>query len=347
MKTITIVSALFSLVVFHASIAAAGPDPVDKCVAAKITASGKRFAAISKCRAKAVLAGAAVDSGCLDKAESKFLAAFAKAELRGACTVTGDAAVIDDAVGGCADTINDDLARRCGDGVVTAPEACDDGNTTGVDGCSATCEVEPGFDCTGAPSACTSTCGDGIVASDEACDDGGQSDDDGCSTSCAIESGYTCAGAPSACTAICGDGLIRGPETCDDGGTSGGDGCSPGCDREGGWTCSGEPTVCACVIVADFQPAEGLKIAPQILQLYAGFSVSGCGSLQYFWACQSDTSTECPNFIAAANSDGNTNAAPTLILQEHDVFEISLTVCLAGTSTCAPQILHVYEGISS
>jgi TonB family protein len=31
----------------------------------------------------------------------------------------------------------------CGDGSVDVTEACDDGNTTGGDGCSATCQVEP------------------------------------------------------------------------------------------------------------------------------------------------------------------------------------------------------------
>ncbi len=38
----------------------------------------------------------------------------------------------------------------CGNGAPDAGEACDDGNTTGGDGCSATCTIEPGFDCTAA-----------------------------------------------------------------------------------------------------------------------------------------------------------------------------------------------------
>ena len=42
----------------------------------------------------------------------------------------------------------------CGDGSVDGPEACDDGNTLGGDGCSATCTVEVGFVCSGAPSMC-------------------------------------------------------------------------------------------------------------------------------------------------------------------------------------------------
>src|SRR5262249_54070249 len=48
----------------------------------------------------------------------------------------------------------------CGDGEVIG-EACDDGNTTGGDGCSAGCTVEPGYACTGSPSTCVAMCGAG------------------------------------------------------------------------------------------------------------------------------------------------------------------------------------------
>jgi cysteine-rich repeat protein len=36
----------------------------------------------------------------------------------------------------------------CGDSVLDAGEQCDDGNDEGGDGCSETCQVEPGFQCT-------------------------------------------------------------------------------------------------------------------------------------------------------------------------------------------------------
>jgi cysteine-rich repeat protein len=44
----------------------------------------------------------------------------------------------------------------CGDGVITAPETCDDGTVPPVsgDGCSDTCAVEPYSKCTGEPSTC-------------------------------------------------------------------------------------------------------------------------------------------------------------------------------------------------
>ncbi|MDD5025812.1 MAG: DUF4215 domain-containing protein [Candidatus Peribacteraceae bacterium] len=39
-------------------------------------------------------------------------------------------------------------AATCGNGEIETGEACDDGNTTGGDGCSATCTVESGYSCT-------------------------------------------------------------------------------------------------------------------------------------------------------------------------------------------------------
>lgn len=42
----------------------------------------------------------------------------------------------------------------CGNGVIEAGESCDDGNTSGFDGCSATCQVSSGYDCYGEPSTC-------------------------------------------------------------------------------------------------------------------------------------------------------------------------------------------------
>ena len=46
------------------------------------------------------------------------------------------------------------LLDVCGDGVVKAPEACDDGNIAPGDGCTGSCTVEPCFACVGSPSTC-------------------------------------------------------------------------------------------------------------------------------------------------------------------------------------------------
>lgn len=63
--------------------------------------------------------------------------------------------------------------QRCGDGLVQAPELCDDGGLASDDGCGPLCSTE--------------ACGDGIVQVGEACDDGNLAGNDGCSASCQTE----------------------------------------------------------------------------------------------------------------------------------------------------------------
>ena len=64
------------------------------------------------------------------------------------------------------------LLALCGSGVLDPGEHCDDGNTTGGDGCDAGCNVDPCFTCSGEPSACTPvTCPDDAnPCTDDACD---------------------------------------------------------------------------------------------------------------------------------------------------------------------------------
>jgi cysteine-rich repeat protein len=102
----------------------------------------------------------------------------------------------------------------CSNGVVEGTETCDDGNTTGGDGCSATCAIEPGYDCTGAPSACTPICGDGLVVGNESCDDGNTTDDGNCcSAMCQIDpDGTACKDDQNACTDdVCAAGACTHP----------------------------------------------------------------------------------------------------------------------------------------
>jgi cysteine-rich repeat protein len=127
-------------------------------------------------------------------------------------------------------------------------EGCDDGNTVGGDGCSASCAVESTLteDCTNG----ADDDGDGLAdcddddceaacAADEVCDDGTDNDLDG-ETDCAdadcaafsdcvtpTEEDCAVAGdedgngsadcADEACTCECGDGVVQGDEQCDDG----------------------------------------------------------------------------------------------------------------------------------
>ncbi len=145
----------------------------------------------------------------------------------------------------------------CGNGIRSTAEACDDNNTVGGDGCSALCEIEPGFECfsttdvaggsgIGGLDTCSPICGDGIripwIALDE-CDDNNTISNDGCSANCTIEAGFECEGgsltSSDECASICGDGLRVGEESCDDGSRLSFDGCDEHCAIEDGFTCSG------------------------------------------------------------------------------------------------------------
>ncbi len=98
----------------------------------------------------------------------------------------------------------------CNDGLIEAPETCDDQGTTAGDGCSALCQVETGWDCVGAPSACDPICNDGIlIAGEEACDDGNALDTDGCTTQC--QAGPVCAATSVSLAA--GDHFATDPAT--------------------------------------------------------------------------------------------------------------------------------------
>ena len=110
---------------------------------------------------------------------------------------------------------------RCGDGFLDtgAGEVCDDGNTTPGDGCSATCTIEPGFECSNEStiSICRPICGDGIVTLGEECDDGvNDGGYDQCAPGCVL--------GPR-----CGDGILQPGEDCDDGNRVDGDGCGSAC----------------------------------------------------------------------------------------------------------------------
>jgi fibro-slime domain-containing protein len=151
--------------------------------------------------------------------------------------------------GGPDDGGSDGGPRQCGDGVLQASEACDDGNAVGGDGCSASCgEVEPGWACNapGQPCIRTAVCGNGMVEVPETCDDGNTTAGDGCDATCNVEPGWNCSVTSGRCeAAACGDLLIAGDEECEDGNVSAGDGCSAVCRLEAGYKCPdlGEPCV--------------------------------------------------------------------------------------------------------
>ncbi len=95
----------------------------------------------------------------------------------------------------------------CGDAMTNGPEQCDDGNGVDTDACRNTCV--------------TAVCGDGVVrAGVEQCDDANMVNTDGCVMGCLV--------------ATCGDGYVQtGVEQCDDGNMNNGDMCSNTCKIAG------------------------------------------------------------------------------------------------------------------
>ena len=205
----------------------------------------------------------------------------------------------------------------CGDGRISASEQCDDGNTAGGDGCSASCRVEPGFKCAGEPSVCAATvCGDGVKEGSETCDDGNQTPFDGCSEECRLEPNCSVG---SGCTSVCGDGLVIGEE-CDDGNLIDGDGCSSACKVEPGWTCQ--------------QPAIGNKMSvPAIYRDFragnpADFEAGASGSFNATAGIVSTTLNDKgkPVLSASAPSSGHVTSADTFAQWYTDTAGVNATI---------------------
>ena len=205
----------------------------------------------------------------------------------------------------------------CGDGVVEGDEACDDGTTTGLGGCSSDCSlVEPGYNCPPTGGAClqhpSPSCGDGHRDPGEQCDDGNMTSGDGCSEMCFVETGYTCPTANVLCTRIefCGDGIrnLDLGEGCDDHNNNAGDGCSPLCQVEQNFTCN-TPAVATTpphdVCVSNVMCGDGRIVGDE--QCDDGNAsespVDGCSA-----TCTLDPGWICPNAgvpcLAAQCGDG-------------------------------------------
>ena len=105
----------------------------------------------------------------------------------------------------------------CGDGLVVGNETCDDGNGANDDGCSSSCAIETGYNC--------SSLSNGTSV-------------------CLLKDGFGCSG--GGCF-LCGNGFREFPEQCDDGNVGDLDGCNGTCHREKLFNCEapfGERTSC-------------------------------------------------------------------------------------------------------
>ncbi len=189
-------------------------------------------------------------------------------------------------------------APGCGDGIVTEDEQCDDDENVDGDGCSATCTLEPGWQCQGQPTSCFAVCGDGILVGEEECDDDDIDNGDGCSVDCLLEDGWACEGTPSTCVTVCGDGFVVG-EACDDGNNAGGDGCTAACEQEEGYICDGAPSACLEVC------GDGLVVGAEQCDDNDLSAEDGCGAtcmVELGWSCMGAPSvcmTGCGDGITA------------------------------------------------
>ncbi len=148
--------------------------------------------------------------------------------------------------------------NRCGDGVLTGLESCDDGpnNGTMASCCDTQCRFKGrGAECNDANTMTVNdvcdgqnhcagrvpvpvvSCGDGRREGMEQCDDGNTRDEDGCNHDCHLEQGYVCnTASPSVCHVnLCGNGRADAGEECDSLN-------NPCCDS----TCHFKPTGATC-----------------------------------------------------------------------------------------------------
>ncbi|MCK6549988.1 DUF4215 domain-containing protein, partial [Myxococcota bacterium] len=224
-------------------------------------------------------------------------------------------------------------ATVCGDGLVVGAEACDDTNTTGGDGCNATCAaVEAGWTCAAPGLACSTTCGDGIVAGAETCDDANAIGSDGCDATCTTEAGWVCATAGAACIATCGDGLVVGAEACDDTNILDGDGCTAACAIEAGWTCASAGVPCLSVC------GDGLVVGAETCDDTNANGSDGCSSL-----CAVETGWTC----ATAGAACTTNCGDGLLVGTEACDDTNAVAGDGCSSACAIEAGYACTGTPS
>ena len=167
----------------------AAVSPAAKCAAAKQKAAVKKVGGKLKCHQKAAATGDPVDADCLAAAEDKFAAAIAKADSKGGCVRTGDAAAIEAAADRCISDIgNETPAEPPSCGVAAFPEcggSCPAGqrcqaviSTTSFDGsggCDPRHECRTDCVCRNIDTACDGAPCDRICKSQTSCAGQGQS----------------------------------------------------------------------------------------------------------------------------------------------------------------------------
>lgn len=252
----------------------------------------------------------------------------------------------------------------CGDSIVEAGEACDNGDTTGANGCAADCSsVILGWSCPPAGGPCTTAsvlCNNKMIDPGEGCDDGNTDPNDGCSAVCQVELGWTCPSPGDPCQRVlrCGDGIVSLSlgEDCDDGmAPSSGDGCSATCQTEQNYVCNGAPSVCVSTVVCGDGKITGSEQCDDGKTAASGDGCSATCTLEAGWSCPYPGSpcvaAECGDGIVAGTEqcdDGKTAAAgdgcsPTCTVEQGWACDKDVTPSTCHKTKCDDKVTEGFE----
>ncbi len=143
--------------------ASATPD-ARLCAIRKLKAASRKSAAELVCFEQAIASGAPLDPSCLAKADARFTAAFARAEARGGCVITGDAGSVETTVDACVENLVSVVPASTTTTVTTTSSSSTLATTTTFPQCGAL-----GNSCDGAcpdgssPGICGAHAGGGVV----------------------------------------------------------------------------------------------------------------------------------------------------------------------------------------
>jgi hypothetical protein len=238
----------------------------NKCDASKLKATGTKCYGKAKCVVKAASKGDPIDGVCNDRAEAKFMKAFAKAEGKGGCSTTGDTVAIEGKVDAhildltselwpdptendCASAKLKAAGKKCSCKLKCRSKAAAKGVPVDL-ACLSKCETKFALSFVKAEDkgGCTTT-GDANAIEMKVdafvTDAATEIQPSATSTTTVPTTTITTTTTTTTTTTLpstCGNGMIEGSEECDDSNTTPGDGCSATCQLE-----SVNPAVCAGV----------------------------------------------------------------------------------------------------